>query len=1020
MKKQLASVSRTYVRTTPNALFIILLLGFNAVMTAQTFVNKSWVKTTGLPDDINWTATAFDSDKNLIFVGNTVTAPGNANLLITKYLPDGSIAWQRVSGGSAGLNDYGVAITIDNQNNSYVAAAMTAANGLFDFAVLKYDADGILQWTATWDGSNHLHDIPTAITLDDAENIIVTGGTTSFTQQLNYAVVKFNSAGTRLWATTYDHANLYDFPTAIQKATNDNIVVTGASANAANSWDYATILVNGATGQIQNVNRVNVPEIGLDQPLAVVRDNQNNLFITGYNEKLGNKNIQTVKLNSNFGLEWVKSYDAEGLEDMAKSIGCDAFGNVYVAGHSKTAQEGNRFTVLKYDSQGNLLWNQTYKPYTHDGAQGADIKVMPTGDFYLSGTIQKGSEKDFATLKYNKDGEIEWEKRFEDVGSDEVTTIKADNDGNVYVSGISESNHLKTYTTVKYQSIEVPHYIVRDVGGAPEFSANRIIVKFNPQFVKREAIDESSLEKETNIATPEHFLTSAAAQLLRNTISTDGEIYLERIFHHLKTTDTLTRTRMNEPLIIPPFWSAFAVVTTDSIPTMELIDSLNSKKQMIEYAHPNFFIQLQSGPNDISYSGNQASLHPTSDYPCTVSGDCPNINVEPAWNYEKGKSFVKVGIYDNGIDAHLNPDFQWDDCTNVVKGGHDYFRRTSGVSPDWNDGHGTSIAGIIGAIRNNEKGIAGIAGGDHLVRPCPLPAGTPGDRDRQGVSLYAMTIYPPAPLIPSVNSPTTFQHVCDAIIEGSIHDRFGLHIMNNSWRITYGSSEQNRKIALLSESVHFANRAKVIYVAARGNQGTTEASFPASFDDDNLRAPDNIFSKWARHSSSNTLPPLGANGSLLPHEKVKIEGINNNTCTLSGFVYQLFDASGQSKGWMPADISAGDLSNIHFHYSILAAGIETSVTTGNTESVGKDWKIYSFPNPTTSTNTIEIYGEGQTTIKVELYDVLGRKVKNVFQGTKDSQTLQIECDMTDMASGLYIYDITIGNITKRILKISKF
>jgi hypothetical protein len=355
----------------------MFLLGFNAVTTAQTLVNKSWVQTTGLPDAIHWTASSFDSNKNLIFVGNTVTAPGNANILVTKYQPDGTIAWQGVSGGPAGLNDYGVAVTLDNQNKSYVAAAITAANGLFDFAVLKYDVDGNLQWTATWDGDNHLHDIPTAITLDDAYNIIVTGGTTSFTQQMNYAVVKFNPAGVRLWATTYDHANLYDFPTAIQKATNDNIVVTGASANAPNSWDYATLLVNGATGQIENVNRVNVPEIGLDQPLAVARDPQNNLFITGYNEKQGNKNIQTVKLNPNLGLEWVRSYDADGLEDMAKSIGCDALGNVYVAGHSKTVQTGKTFIVLKYDTQGNLLWNQTYKPYMYEWAQAAAIQVMP-------------------------------------------------------------------------------------------------------------------------------------------------------------------------------------------------------------------------------------------------------------------------------------------------------------------------------------------------------------------------------------------------------------------------------------------------------------------------------------------------------------------------------------------------------------------------------------------------------------------------------------------------------------------
>ncbi|MEY4937006.1 MAG: hypothetical protein RIS64_3365 [Bacteroidota bacterium] len=1200
------------------ALFILILL--SATVQAQTLVNKSWVKTTGLPDAINWTASGFDSNKNLIFVGNTVTDPGNANILVTKYQPDGTIAWQRVAGGSAGLNDYGVAVTIDNQNNSYIAAAMTAQNGLFDFAVLKYDADGLLQWTATWDGSNHLHDIPTAITLDDAENIIVTGGTTSFTQQLNYAVVKFNSAGTRLWTTTYDHANLYDFPTAIQKATNDNIVVTGASANAPNSWDYATILVNGATGQIENVNRVNVPEMGLDQPLAVARDNQNNLFITGYNEKEGNKNIQTVKLNSNFGLEWIQSYDAGGLEDMAKSIGCDAFGNVYVAGHSKTAQEGNSSIVLKYDTQGNLLWKQTYKPHTYDGARAADIKVMPTGDFYLSGTIQKGNETDFATLKYNKDGEIEWEKRFNGSGADEVTTIKADNDGNVYVSGISERNGDKMYTTIKYKSITIPNYIVNNANGEPIYSGNQIIVKFNPDVVKRQAIDEQSEEMDIMIAEPEHFLTADAAQSLRNSIREDGSIWLMRIFKSLKTTDTITKTHLNETLRIPAFWSAFVVLSDNALNISAIADTLNQKKPTIEYAHPNFFIKLHSVPNDTKYAAEQSSLHPTPSYPCTNPALCPNINVEPAWALETGKSFVKVGVFDIGIDAHPNPDFMPDDCSTVVQG-YDFVNGRAVVRADISDGHGTQIAGIIGAVRNNESGIAGIAGGRSgipidltgAIIPCPPPLLS----DNNGVSLYAMAI-----LEASNRFATPFDKVCNAIVMSSINNpnelkTFGLNIMNHSWGLN------DSRVTALSEAVHFANRAKVTLVASRGNEPNNNLSYPACFDDSwvltvggtgergqywtetnltggsygnldvsapaawqtiyttnarqqirntvppfihngyyrnvggtsmaaphvsgvaallmsylnrpepsfvnlapedvefilektatilnpgqpqpelktgygrlnagaalqyvnkntrrlhhfssetnpstktvmlerrnvpvllkedyvnytnlnnpasqnrvsqgnynadiyrveatvthNLIAPDNRIDSWERHSSSNTLPLID-NGGLLPHEKVQIEQINNNTCRLSGYVYKLFNANGQFVGWMPSDISNNNLTNIHFHYSVLTEGTATPVTTRLVEPE-KPYRLTVFPNPTNYLNTLEISGGELGTIEVKLYDVVGRCVKTIFSGKKTQERMRFETDMSEMATGMYIYAITLQGIKQQHIKFLKF
>ena len=110
--------------------------------------------------------------------------------------------------------------------------------------------------------------------------------------------------------------------------------------------------------------------------------------------------------------------------------------------------------------------------------------------------------------------------------------------------------------------------------------------------------------------------------------------------------------------------------------------------------------------------------------------DC---NVKPVWEkYTAGKSNVIVAIVDGGIDIthedlvdnlYINekekngqPNVD-DDGNGFVDDVYGYnFVTADGVvggkiEPD-DDGHGTHVAGTVGARNNNGKGVAGVAGGD--------------------------------------------------------------------------------------------------------------------------------------------------------------------------------------------------------------------------------------------------------------------------------------------------------------------
>ena len=88
----------------------------------------------------------------------------------------------------------------------------------------------------------------------------------------------------------------------------------------------------------------------------------------------------------------------------------------------------------------------------------------------------------------------------------------------------------------------------------------------------------------------------------------------------------------------------------------------------------------------------------------------PNkISAPTAWDTTTGSSNIKVGVLDSGVDVHL------DLMANVCRlSAYDFVANTPILSSD-PLGHGTHVAGIIGAGSNNLIGVTGVAWSVTLV-----------------------------------------------------------------------------------------------------------------------------------------------------------------------------------------------------------------------------------------------------------------------------------------------------------------
>jgi thermitase len=105
----------------------------------------------------------------------------------------------------------------------------------------------------------------------------------------------------------------------------------------------------------------------------------------------------------------------------------------------------------------------------------------------------------------------------------------------------------------------------------------------------------------------------------------------------------------------------------------------------VAYAEPNYLYHADTVPNDPRYP---------------QLWGLAKINAPAAWNVTTGSPAVTVGIVDTGIATdHL------DLSANVVPG-HDFVQGDS--DPRDFNGHGTHVAGTIGARGNNGRGVAGV------------------------------------------------------------------------------------------------------------------------------------------------------------------------------------------------------------------------------------------------------------------------------------------------------------------------
>lgn len=441
--------------------FLVLLITIEITLYTFAQVDTTWIRRFDGPANAMDVAKVIKIDDNgSVYVGGQISrTTGRPDLGVIKYNPNGDTLWVRYYNSPGNEGGEYFDFTLDKFGSVIITGSSIGANSTSDYAIIKYDTNGNELWVRRYDDGDS--DTPVALAVDDLGNIYVTGTSWRVNQNYNIVTIKYSKDGDSLWTYSYNgFDDSADFAKDIALDSQGNIFIAGTGAYywSPTGTDYIIIKCNpsGDTLWTAKYDGTGTGFYDDDYVRAIAVDNSGNVYVTGESFNENNYlDIVTIKYNSYGDSIWVKRYRGAATGDeKVTDIAVDSSGNVFVTGSIVVNNSGADYVTIKYNASGDEQWIKTYAGYSSYPDLASSIVLDKFGNIYVTGTSSSSSSNvDFATIKYDKDGNEKWVIKYNGSGNsyDNGNGICVDDSGNVYVAGTSAGIGTQgDFVTIKY------------------------------------------------------------------------------------------------------------------------------------------------------------------------------------------------------------------------------------------------------------------------------------------------------------------------------------------------------------------------------------------------------------------------------------------------------------------------------------------------------------------------------------------------------------------------------------------
>ncbi len=357
---------------------------------------------------------------------------------------------------------------------------LNKSNESFDYWLLKYDQNDILQWQKAYGGSDD--DRGNDIIQTSDGGYAITGFSKSNDGNISenngahdYWVSKLDTNGNISWEKSFGFLGA-DIGTSIIQSNDGGYLLTGvldvsASNGAGNSksikskssrrhagGDYWAIKIN-ALGEKQWSRYFG--GTFTDTPYDAIQTEDNGYLLVGssdsadvdINDSKGTYDFWIVKISETGTLVWEKSFGGSQTDE-ARAIAKSNDGNFIIVGDTRSNDldvsinnGGADLWAIKISPAGNLIWEKTFGGNSFDVAR--SISKTQDDGFIISGSSRSldgdltnnNGQNDAWVIKIDTNGKLTWQKT---IGGSEIDfaygAVELNNKSVVIVGDSSSSN----------------------------------------------------------------------------------------------------------------------------------------------------------------------------------------------------------------------------------------------------------------------------------------------------------------------------------------------------------------------------------------------------------------------------------------------------------------------------------------------------------------------------------------------------------------------------------------------------